>query len=216
MQRELTGRHVALIFLTAFSVIIAVNLTLAFNAVRTFPGLEVKNSYVASQNFDRNRAEQQSLGWTVAAAAEDGKVTLMVTDTAGAPVEVAALEATLGRATHVKDDMTPSFVFDGERYVAHADLAAGNWNIRMVATAKDGTVFRQRVVLRAAKALRDCAEHKRTCGLSGVPCGTSGTDRTRSAGRETGVVAAHHPLPSLYLQSRNGIEFIPGCPGRTR
>ncbi|MEM1350751.1 MAG: FixH family protein [Pseudomonadota bacterium] len=152
MQKELTGRHVALIFIGAFSVIITVNLALAFNAVQTFPGLEVKNSYVASQSFDRDRADQQSLGWTVLADATDGTVTLSVTDSEGAPVEVAELAATLGRATHVKDDMTPEFIYDGAVYVANVDLAPGNWNIRMLATADDGTVFRQRVVLHVVQA----------------------------------------------------------------
>lgn len=47
-MKELTGRHVLLMFVAGFGIIIAVNLTLAFSAVRTFPGLEVKNSYVAS------------------------------------------------------------------------------------------------------------------------------------------------------------------------
>ena len=64
---EIKGWHVALWFSMAFGVIIAVNLTLAFNAVRTFPGLEVKNSYVASQSFDADRAAQNALGWDGAA-----------------------------------------------------------------------------------------------------------------------------------------------------
>ena len=57
-------------------------------------------------------------------------------------------DATLGRATHVKADSRPAFEFDGTAYVAHADLAPGNWNIRMTARADDGTEFSQRVVLR--------------------------------------------------------------------
>lgn len=44
MIREIRGRHVALGFGFAFSVITGVNLLLATQAVRTFPGLEVKNS----------------------------------------------------------------------------------------------------------------------------------------------------------------------------
>lgn len=151
MQKELTGRHVALIFVGAFSIIIAVNLTLAFSAIKTFPGLEVKNSYVASQHFDEDRAAQQSLGWSVRADAAAGEVYLSITDADGAPVEVATLSATLGRATHVKDDSAPDFRFDGTRYVAPVDLGAGNWNIRMVATDAAGTVFRQRVILHVAK-----------------------------------------------------------------
>ncbi|WP_282062675.1 FixH family protein [Roseobacter litoralis] len=152
MTRELTGRHVALIFCSAFSVIIAVNLTLAFNAVSTFPGLEVKNSYVASQSFDKDREVQHSLGWSVYAEAREGQVLLSVTDADGQSVEVASLEATLGRATHVKDDSTPDFQFDGKRYVAPVDLAPGNWNIRMSATSTDGRLFRQRVILHVPKA----------------------------------------------------------------
>ncbi|MEP0960329.1 MAG: FixH family protein [Roseobacter sp.] len=147
MERTLTGRHVALIFVGAFSIIISVNLALAYNAVKTFPGLEVKNSYVASQEFDKKRSAQQALGWAVIAQTRDGQVYLSITDERGAPVKAAGLTATLGRATHVQDDIQPEFVFDGTRYVAPLKLAAGNWNIRMIAESSDGTEFRQRVIL---------------------------------------------------------------------
>ena len=145
--REFTGKHAALVFGGAFSVIIAVNLALAYNAVSTFPGLEVKNSYVASQSFDVRREAQLRLGWSVRAEAREGQVILSITDAEGAPVEAADLQATLGRATHVKDDMVPDFAFNGTAYVAPAELGPGNWNIRMVARADDGTEFTQRVVL---------------------------------------------------------------------
>lgn len=145
--RELTGRHVLMIFCGAFGVIISVNLALAYNAVKTFPGLEVKNSYVASQEFDLRRDAQQSLGWSVYASAQEDQVTLEISDAEGNPVEVAKLSATLGRATHVKDDQQPDFKFNGTAYVAPANLGPGNWNIRMVARAKNGTEFTQRVIL---------------------------------------------------------------------
>ena len=66
-ERQITGRHVLIGFVGAFSVIIGVNLVLAWSAVRTFPGLEVKNSYVASQEFNERKAAQEGLGWTVEA-----------------------------------------------------------------------------------------------------------------------------------------------------
>ena len=144
-KREFTGKHAAAVFIGAFAVIIGVNLALAYSAVSTFPGLEVKNSYVASQEFDVRRDAQE--GWSVRADARDGQVILSITDTEGAPVEVAKLSAVLGRATHVKDDVEPDFAFDGTAYVAPVDLGAGNWNIRMVARADDGTEFTQRVIL---------------------------------------------------------------------
>ena len=150
-KREFTGRHALMVFVGAFGVIIAVNLALAWNAVATFPGLEVKNSYVASQEFDEKRDAQVSLGWQVSARATGGLLVLSITDANGAPVEVAELDAVLGRATHVKDDVKPSFEFDGRAYVAPAELAPGNWNIRMTAKAKDGTLFQQRVVLNVIK-----------------------------------------------------------------
>ncbi|SPF79933.1 FixH family protein [Pseudoprimorskyibacter insulae] len=144
---RLTGWHALAIFGGAFAVIIGVNIALAYSAVKTFPGLEVKNSYVASQSFNDRLEEQQSLGWTVRADAKGGLVILSITDADGKPVQAGRLEATLGRATHVKDDRTPNFTFDGHSYVARETLAPGNWNIRMSANALDGTLFEQRVIL---------------------------------------------------------------------
>ena len=142
--REITGKHVLIGFVVFFGLIIAVNLLLAFKAVKTFPGLEVKNSYVASQEFDVRRAAQEGLGWTVRAELQGRELVLSITDADG-PVEVHALSAVLGRPTHVRDDVEPVFVFNGAAYVAPMDLSDGNWNIRMVAIAEDGTEFRQRV-----------------------------------------------------------------------
>jgi len=146
-EREFTGKHALMLFVGAFAVIIGVNIALAVNAVKTFPGLEVKNSYVASQQFDQRRSAQEALGWSVYASSQGDTVKLEITDADGNPVEVAKLIATLGRATHVQDDQQPEFTFDGQAYVAPADLGPGNWNIRMVARAKNGTEFTQRVIL---------------------------------------------------------------------
>lgn len=146
-EREFTGRHAAIVFGGAFALIIGVNIALAFSAVKTFPGLEVENTYVASQEFNDRLAAQAALDWTVQATAQGGLVSLSITDADGSPVQLADLSATLGRATHVRDDITPDFQFDGTAYVAPVELGAGNWNIRMVAHAHDGTEFTQRVVL---------------------------------------------------------------------
>ena len=144
-ERKFTGKHALAVFVGAFGVIIAVNLALAYSAVKTFPGLEVKNSYVASQEFNERLHAQEALGWTVNAKAAGGLLILSITDKAGNPVQVAELDAVLGRATHVKEDTRPEFAFDGTAYVAKAELGAGNWNLRMVARAEDGTEFTQRI-----------------------------------------------------------------------
>ncbi len=145
MVKELTGRHVLMIALAAFGTIIAVNVLLAVYAVRSFPGLEVKNSYVASQSFDRERAAQEALGWTVLPD-YDGKVlTLKLRGRDGLPVRAESLTATIGRTTHMRDDITPQFMYENGAYHVPLDLAPGQWNIHVTAVAPDGTVFRQRL-----------------------------------------------------------------------
>ncbi len=146
--KPLTGRKVFFITAAAFGVVITVNVIMAAMAIGTFPGLETANSYVASQKFDADRAAQEALGWQVSATVEDATLRLTILDAGGAPVQPATLNSTLGRATHVGEDTTPAFAFDGAAHVAPADLAPGNWNLRMTATAADGTGFRQRIVIR--------------------------------------------------------------------
>ena len=145
--RELNGYHVLAMYVAGFGIIIAVNLTLAFQAVGTFPGLETKNSYVVSQSFDKDRAAQSALGWNVDAHLDDQNLVLSVTDKNGVVVPE-ILSATFGRATHVGDDQTPAFLHDGTAFVAPVgELARGNWNLRLEARASDGTLFRQRIVI---------------------------------------------------------------------
>ena len=145
MKRELTGRHVLAITLCAFGVIVAVNLVMAFKAVGTFPGLEVQNSYVASQSFDRDRAAQQALGWTVHAGHDGQRLTLEVTDPHGQHPMIRELSATIGRPTHIREDRVLDLTYDAGIFSAPADLAAGSWILHVTATAADGTEFRQRL-----------------------------------------------------------------------
>ena len=145
---KLTGRTVFIIFASFFGVIFTVNFTMAWLAVSSFPGLETRNPYMVSQQFQEDRAAQESLGWQVAAWQRDGVLTVAFTDGAGAPVEVAAMDAVIGRATHVADDVHPAFAYRDGTFTAPVALAPGNWNVRLTATAPDGTDFRQRVVLR--------------------------------------------------------------------
>lgn len=145
MSRELTGKHVLAITVLAFGVIIAVNLTMAIQAVSTFPGLEVKNSYVASQSFDRERAAQDALHWTVTPDYADGILSISITDAAGNPAPVEDLSVTIGRPTHVRDDQTPYFTYHRGTFSTPLALGEGRWNIHLSAKAPDGTLFRQRL-----------------------------------------------------------------------
>lgn len=149
-MNEIKGWHVLAGFGGAFGIIIAVNLTLAFQAVKTFPGLEVKNSYVASQSFDDDRNSQLALGWDVSATLQNHTLSLFILEE-GKPIDVEVESATFGRATNVQYDETPDFIFDGRAMRAQVEAGAGNWNLRLRLRAKDGTLFQQRIIVRDAK-----------------------------------------------------------------
>lgn len=148
-MREITGRHVLIGTVAAFGVIIAANVTLAVSAVRTFPGLEVKNSYDASQVFDRDKAAQEALGWTMDAGLAEGNLRIAFTGPDGRAVRPATVAARVGRATEAADDHAPELVWTGEAFSGAVNVDGGNWVLWVDATAEDGTAFRQRIPLRA-------------------------------------------------------------------
>ncbi|WP_181954492.1 FixH family protein [Pararhodobacter zhoushanensis] len=143
--RELTGRKVLAITVSAFSVIIGVNLVMAYYAVGTFPGLEVANSYVASQGFNDRMRAQQALGWTTEADMTGGQLTVRITTASGDPAPVAAITAILGRPTTEREDTIPDLAFNGAAYVAPVDVDYGNWDLRISAESADGTQYDYRV-----------------------------------------------------------------------
>lgn len=143
LAHPLTGRRVALIAAAAFVVMLIPNIVLTVMAVDTFSGLVVPNSYVASQTFDRDRAAQLALGWTVALEHEGAVVRLTIDGADGRPVRPPALMVTVGRPTTARDDRVLVLEETPAGYAAVADLAPGGWRAEIVATATDGTRFHQ-------------------------------------------------------------------------
>lgn len=143
---EIKGWHVLTWFVLGFGIIISVNITLAVQAVRTFPGLEVKNSYVASQSFDADRAAQEALGWEVSASVVNNRLRLVILED-GQAIAPTIESAVFGRATNVSQDQEPEFTFDGSALIADVEAGKGNWNLRLKARADDGTLFQQRVIV---------------------------------------------------------------------
>lgn len=148
-MQEITGRKVLVFTAGAFGVIVAVNVLMAYKAVSTFPGLEVKNSYIASQTWDAENKAQKALGWTLSHGYDLGErqLRLSFVDADGVPVQLASLEVLIGRTTAASDDQQPHFKRVGAEYVAHAALNPGKWMMQVVAHAPDGTRFHQRIDL---------------------------------------------------------------------
>ncbi|MCB1359108.1 MAG: FixH family protein [Hyphomicrobiales bacterium] len=145
--KPLTGAKVFAMFAGAFALILGVNIFMAWNAIGTFPGLEVDNSYVASQTFDADRAAQEALGWETSAAIVGETVQLTILGPDGKPARVEIIEGTIGRATQRTDDQ--ALVFRQNEMGVHVaevtPLDFGKWDVRFVATAANGTPFRQRL-----------------------------------------------------------------------
>ncbi len=144
MAREFTGWHMLGLMVGGFGIIIAVNLTLAWNAIATFPGLEARNSYVVSQSFQADREAQNALRWNASARIADGVLTVSILDHDGTPVEAEVMRAILGRATHTGEDSVPALSWNGTALTAPVETAAGYWNLRLELIAPDGTNFRRR------------------------------------------------------------------------
>ena len=139
MTRRFTGWHMAAILIGFFGVVIAVNLVMATSAVRTFGGVTVENSYVASQRFNTWLAEaraQESLGWrSQVSGTPRGALVVRLTSPPG-PIEgarvKAAAEHPLGRLPGRSFALT---AIGGGRYSALHALPAGRWRISVDASA---------------------------------------------------------------------------------
>lgn len=143
--KPLTGRHVLAITVSAFAVIIGVNLVMAFKAVSTFPGLEVQSSYVAGQGFNARRNAQAALGWAVVPRYAEGVLRLDIHTADGRPVEAEALSVLIGRTTTASEDSAPPLTWVRDHYQAAVTLQQGLWMMKLSARAKDGTEVETRV-----------------------------------------------------------------------
>lgn len=151
IEGEFTGRHMLMIMIAFFGVIIGVNLLMAMVANRSWTGLVVQNSYVASQNFNRKlEAARQvaALGWVVDFELDAGHAALRLADRAG-PLGGMDVTLKLWRPTNEKDDLSVTLdeTAAGE-YRADIALDPGVWSADLTATADSGeTLHRHRRIV---------------------------------------------------------------------
>lgn len=132
-----TGRHISVILVLFFSVVIAVNVFMARNAISTFGGVVVENSYVASQEYNKwlgEAAKEKALGWKAQAHRDaDGRVAVTLT---GAPDQGVTLS---GDAWHplgrLPDQPLRFSRQDDGTYLSDAVLPAGRWKLRIQAVS---------------------------------------------------------------------------------
>jgi nitrogen fixation protein FixH len=138
-EREFTGWHMLIVMVAFFGVIVAVNVTMAVLAGRTWTGLVVKNSYVASQHFNEGLAaarRQAARGWSSSLGYADGQLAFSLVDRDGKPVVIDGLKVWLGRPAFEQQDRRADLVYVGEgRYRAKVDLGAGPWEVAVTGGA---------------------------------------------------------------------------------
>lgn len=134
---EFTGRHMLIIMLAFFGVIIAVNVTMAIMAGRSWTGIVVENTYVASQEFNANAAEsraQAALGWDSRLEIADGVVTWHLTDRAGEPVWSDGVTAQFRHPAYESADREAVLTRAGDgSFSARIDLPDGQWIVAVAA-----------------------------------------------------------------------------------
>lgn len=151
--KPFTGRHMALIMGAFFGTIIAVNVLMAVIAGRSWTGLVVKNSYVASQEFndhlDKAR-DQAERGWRSHFGFANGAVSFRLEDRTGKRIPFAEVLMKFGHPAHEQADQTIALIADGAAYSAPLALETGIWAITITARAQ-GEDYRRDVRLFVSK-----------------------------------------------------------------
>lgn len=139
-QKQFTGWHMLAVIVTFFSVVIAVNIWLAVSSARTWTGLVVPNSYVASQEFNTKQKialARQAAGWQGGFDYLDNQVVFHLVDAKGQPIDLEGVHVEINRPVGIKGDTTLELVRQPDGgFSAPLALESGVWNAEIVALIK--------------------------------------------------------------------------------
>lgn len=142
---RINGWHVLAIMVGFFGVVIAVDVSFAVMAYRTFPGEVSVTPYEDGLLYNKKLAQiaaQEKLGWKAAASAEPGAVVMIVEDAKGQPVRGLSISAKLERPATESGRMNAAFheIAPG-RYRARIGHETGAWDLTAEARDKAGHLF---------------------------------------------------------------------------
>jgi len=118
---------------------VAVNVTMIWSAVATFPGKAGRDGFDLSNRYNMvldHEARQAALGWSVRAQADaQGRPVLTVTDAAGQPFPSARVDAVASRPLGTERATPLVFIDHGAgRFVADQALTLpGQWDLAITA-----------------------------------------------------------------------------------
>lgn len=141
-----TGWHMLAIMIAFFGTIITVNVTMAYLANSSWSGMLAKNTYVASQDFNKNaeRAREWAKeGFKGEVRLEGGMVRYRLVGPSEVLSAVDHVEATFHRPVGDKQDFTLKLVRDGEFFSTSDIPSEGPWIVDLAAMRNGEVVFHQ-------------------------------------------------------------------------
>src|SRR5690606_22253918 len=145
MMRQFTGRHMAIVIVAFFGVVMAVNVLMATLAVRTFGGTVVDNSYVASQGYNRWLAEakqQEALGWRAEISRTASGHVRVDAQLPHASVAGLRVTGTAIRPLGDSPERALGFRLDDDRFVSIEPLPFGRWLVHVTLVDAEGDTAR--------------------------------------------------------------------------
>jgi len=141
-EKRLKGWHVLLIMLGFFGVIFAVNGVFLYHAITSFPGEDVKKSYVQGINYNQTlaaRAAQAELGWSAEAGVQDDRIVFRLHDAAAQPLSDYSVIGELRRLATQDADQVLAFraAPSGEYFAPSGTLGSGQWRLRISVLDRD-------------------------------------------------------------------------------
>lgn len=139
MTARFTGWHMLAIMIGFFGVVIGVNAVMAADAIRTFGGLVVENSYVATTHYNRWLAEgrqQEREGWQATPTADGSGAVSVRVSRAGQSIDGASVSIVanhpVGLVAQRSLRLRP---VGGGVYRSDGHLPHGRWLVRIEVSA---------------------------------------------------------------------------------
>lgn len=131
-RKVFTGWHALACFVGFFGLMFAVNGVFLYQAITSFPGEDVKKSYLQGLNYNdalATRAEQADTGWRAEMGVDGEQFIFRLKDEQGNPVGGQHANVTFRRLTRTQDDTSLDLqgVEVGEFVVSIEALSSGRW-----------------------------------------------------------------------------------------
>jgi nitrogen fixation protein FixH len=129
-NRPFTGRHMTMILVAFFAVVVGVNVTMAVLARKSWTGLVVPNSYVASQHFNAETQKRLAMlekGFRMEIVVRARSISITLNDKAGAALPLHNAAMTLVRSDRAATEISMAMQCQNSLCSSMTELSPGLW-----------------------------------------------------------------------------------------